>query len=343
MNQAIGGQVISAIQYIGQPILTAVGSEILPRKFRPIAQAGLNGAGALGAIFSLLVGTALTSNNLYGWRNVFYIGAAMMGASAIIIALLYNPLPRPLQKSLTLKEKLSRLDWVAYILLASSLVLFVMGLTWAYNPYPWTDTHVLTTLIIGGVLFIALIVHQTWFKKDGLIPHALFKKDRNFAVALGCFFADGMIFWAANSYFAYQVSVLYETDAMLVSLHFCIAFFVATVAAVSVGFITVLTKAVREPIVVSFVMFTLFFGTFHPVLCVFMQRLTQSSSNGRIKSIKCHCNVGIPGLPGHRLRLELDILDCSSTTRYASTSHLDHNWYHNVREVIRWCCSTGRL
>lgn len=260
MSQAIGGQVVSSILYIAQPILTAVSSEILPRKFRPVVQAGLNGAGALGGIVGLLGGSALTTNHLYGWRTYFYIGAALMGVSAIIIALLYNPPPRPLQKSLTLQEKLARLDWVAYFLLAAGLSLFVMGLSWAYNPYPWSDAHVLAPLIVGACIFIALIVHQTWLKRDGLVHHDLFKKDRNFAVSLGCFFVDGMIFWAANNYFAYEVSVLYETNAMLVVLHFAIAFFTAIAAAISVGVISTFTKAVREPIVASFIMFTIFFG-----------------------------------------------------------------------------------
>lgn len=260
MSQAIGGQVVSSILYIAQPILTAVSSEILPRKFRPVVQAGLNGAGALGGIVGLLGGSALTTNHLYGWRTYFYIGAALMGVSAIIIALLYNPPPRPLQKSLTLQEKLARLDWVAYFLLAAGLSLFVMGLSWAYNPYPWSDAHVLAPLIVGACIFIALIVHQTWLKRDGLVHHDLFKKDRNFAVSLGCFFVDGMIFWAANNYFAYEVSILYETNAMLVVLHFAIAFFTAIAAAISVGVISTFTKAVREPIVASFIMFTIFFG-----------------------------------------------------------------------------------
>lgn len=261
MSQAIGGQVIGSVLYIGQPILIAVASEILPRKFRPMAQAGLNGVGALGGIVGLLGGSSLTTNHLFGWRNYFYIGAALMGASAVIITILYNPPPRPLQKSLTLGEKLARLDWVAYALLAIGLSLFVMGLSWAYNPYPWSDAHVLGPLITGLVFLIALIVHQTWLKRDGLIHHDLFKKDRNFAVALGCFFADGMVFWAANNYFAFQVSVLYETNSMLVVLHFAVAFFAAVAASITVVLISSFTKAVREPVVVSFLLFTIFFGT----------------------------------------------------------------------------------
>lgn len=260
MGQAIGGQVVSSVLYIGQPILIAVASEILPRKFRPAAQGGLNAAGASGGIVGLLAGSALTSDSLYGWRNYWHIVAALLGASSIIMAILYNPPPRPLQRSLSLKEKLARLDWIAYVLLAVGLVLFTMGLSWGNNPYSWSDARVLAPLLVGFCFFVGLIIHQTFFKKDGLFHHDLFKKDRNFAVALGCFFADGMIFFAANNYFAFEVSVLYETNSMLVGLHFCIAFFAAIAASASVVLISSFTKSIREPIVVSFIMFTIFYG-----------------------------------------------------------------------------------
>lgn len=260
MGQAIAGQVVLSVLYIAQPILIAVGSEILPRRLRPSAQAGLNAGGALGAITGLLGGSALTSSGLFGWRNYWYIVAALLGASAATLATLYRPLPRPLQTTLSFREKIARLDWVAYALLASGLTLFTMGLSWGDNPFAWTDAHVLAPLILGGVLFAGLVAHQTFVKKDGLVHHDLFKKDRNFALALGCFFADGMIFWSANNYYAFQVSVLYETDVLLVNLHFCVAFFAGVAAAVMVGVISAYTKSIREPIVASFVFLTLFFG-----------------------------------------------------------------------------------
>lgn len=262
MDQAIGGQVISSVTYISQPILTAVASEILPRKFRPTAQGGLNIAGALGAVVGITAGAAVTTNHLYGWRDLYYIAAALLAASAIIVALLYNPPLRPLQKSLTLREKLARLDWVAYFLLCVGLTLFTIGLSWGDNPYAWSSAHVLGPLIVGAGFIVALVVHQTFIKKDGLINHELFQKDRNFALAIGCFFADGMIFWAANNYFAFEVSVLYESDPMLGGLHYCVAFFAAVLAASAIPLISKVTKSIREPIVISFALFIIFNGKF---------------------------------------------------------------------------------
>jgi cobalamin synthase len=102
---------------------------------------------------------------------------ALLGTSSIVIALLYNHPPRPLQKTLTTSENIARLNWVAYILLAVVLTLFTIGLSWGDNPYSWSNPHVIAPLVVGGAFMIALFVHQMFIKKDGLVHHDLFKGD----------------------------------------------------------------------------------------------------------------------------------------------------------------------
>lgn len=135
---------------------------------------------------------------------------ALIGASGLIVGALYWPPPMPLQNTLSTSQKLARLDWIGYFLLASSLTLICMGLSWAESPYPWNDAHVVATIVVGGVLLIGLIAHQTFFQKHGLLDHDLFKKDRNFAIAIACFAMDGMIFWAYTAYFPFQMSTNYH-------------------------------------------------------------------------------------------------------------------------------------
>ena len=108
MRMAVAGEVVSGLAYGSQPLLYAVASEILPRRFRPVAQAGINVAIALAGIFALLVGSTLVLNYTEGFRIFWYITAAIMALSALICALLYNPPPRPLQRSLGLEEKLKK-------------------------------------------------------------------------------------------------------------------------------------------------------------------------------------------------------------------------------------------
>ena len=261
MGMAIAGQVICGLVYGPQPLLYAVASEILPRRYRPAAQGGLNASLGAGGMVGLLAGSATVKDYNEGFRDFWHMVAAFLAVASIVCAIFYNPPERPLQSSLSNKEKLSRLDWVAYGLLALAVVLFVMGLSWAENPYSWKDTHVLAPLLIGAVIGIALIIHQVKFQKQGLFHHDLFRGDRNFALVLFIIFIDGAAFCAANGYYAFEVSVLYETDPLRVGLRFCVVFFASVLSSLLIAVYASYTKRVRYPIVVSFALFVIFFGT----------------------------------------------------------------------------------
>ncbi|EEU41142.1 uncharacterized protein NECHADRAFT_46417, partial [Fusarium vanettenii 77-13-4] len=172
MGMAIGGSVICGLSYGSQPLLVAVASEIVPRRYRAVVQSGLGIATATGAIFGLL------------------------------------------------REKLLRLDWVAYAFLASGIVLFSMALTWADNPYSWRDARVSATFAISCVLLLSLGFHQIKLKKDGMIHHRLFSSVH--------------------------------------SNIFSVTFFAAIVSSFGVAIYSSLMKSIRAPLALSFVLYILF-------------------------------------------------------------------------------------
>ena len=118
--------------------------------------------------------------------------------SSFLCLLVYNPPPLPTQKGLTSAEKLAKLDWIGFFLLASGIVLFSVGLSYSKNPYEWTDPRVSATFAIGITLALGLVIFETYFKSDGMFHHGLFTSNRNFAVATICIFAEGLAFFAAN-------------------------------------------------------------------------------------------------------------------------------------------------
>ena len=255
MSMAIAGQVIAGLSYGAQPLVHAIPSEVLPRRIRPFAQACVNLAAAFGTSVGLLVGGALTRHNPSGFRTFWYITAGLYAASALACAVLYNPPLRELQTSMTQREKLARLDWIGFVLLSGGLVLFCMSLVWSQNPYPWSNAHVLAPFIIGLVLSAGLVWYETKIRKDGMFHHALFKRGRNFALALGCVFVEGLVFFSVNGYFAFEVGTLYEHDTLLVSVRYSIGF-------ITFGFSTTLTamycsraKRVKFPAAFGFALF----------------------------------------------------------------------------------------
>lgn len=260
MNMAIASQCLTGLCYGAQPLLHAVPSEILPRRVRTLAQGTITAAISIAALAGLTGGAAMLQRYNEGFRNYWYMMTALFAISVILVLVFYNPPPRPLQRTLTQREKLRRLDWVAYALLIVGVVCISLGLVWAQNPFPWSSSHVLAPLIIGIVTLIGLVVHQLFFKKDGLIHHDLFKKDRNFAISLVCIAVDGMAFFGVNSYFTFQVQFLYQADFLLANLCFGLLFIGAIIGSMLVGIYAQWSRRLREPLVLSNVFYVLFFG-----------------------------------------------------------------------------------
>jgi MFS family permease len=259
MPMAIAGEVVAGISYGAQPLLHAVASEVLPRKWRPYAQGFVNFSAALGGLVALLVGGAMTrNNNAEGFRNYWYMATAIYVVATVLCLVLYNPPPQKSQMGLTNGEKLARLDWIGYALLASGLVLFCVGLSYSQNPYEWTDPHVLATFLVGVALIFGLGIYEWKFKKDGMFHHGLFSNGWNFVIALICVFVEGLVFFAANNYFAFETGVLYETDSLRNGVRYGINFIVYGFAALLGGAYCSTTKRIRFPTVIAFCFFVVF-------------------------------------------------------------------------------------
>ncbi|KAH8894655.1 MFS general substrate transporter [Thozetella sp. PMI_491] len=262
-GMAIAGFTITGISYGAQSLLHAVASEVLPRRYRPWGQAVMNFSAAMGGLVGLLVGGALTRNGYAeGFRNYWYMSTAVYFVATILASVLYNPPKTDKQLNLSNGEKLAKLDWVGYLLFSAGLVLFCMGLSWSQNPYEWSDPHTSATFAVGLALIIALIVYETLVKKDGMLHHGLFTNPtnrRNFPIALLAVFVEGLVFFAANNYFAFEMGVLFETDSLRTGLRYGVTMIVYGLSAVVAGLYCSTTKNVRWPTVVAFVSMIIFF------------------------------------------------------------------------------------
>ncbi|KAK3330756.1 major facilitator superfamily domain-containing protein [Apodospora peruviana] len=262
MNQAIGGFCIIGIAFGTQPLLHVVTSEVLPRRWRGWGQAADMVSNALGSVLGLYVGGALNRTGdptSDGFRYYYYMCMACFLIAAIMCAIVYNPPELPTQKQFTNAEKLAKLDWVGYFLLATGIVLFSVGLSYSKNPYEWSDPHVSATFAVGITLALGLAGYETFFKKDGLFHHGLFTNNRNFAIATFCVFAEGVAFFAANTYFAFEVSVLFETDALLVGVRYSIMMYVSAISACLTGWYCAVTRQARWATLLAFLIFIGFF------------------------------------------------------------------------------------
>lgn len=255
----IAGFGILGLNFGCQSVVMAVLSEVLPRYYRPMAQASAGIAASVGAIIGLLMGGGLLQHgNLTNYRIYWYVEAGLYAIAALGCLIAYNPPHRELEVSLSTSEKLNRLDWVGYFLFAPGLVLFSMALSWSNNPYSWSSANILGPFSIGIVAMILFVVYEWRFKKDGILHHDLWQ-NRNFAVSLLVIFVEGVSFFAANSYYTYELMVIYDVNILSGGTNFAIMFLTGLVLSPVIGLWSSKRKEMRPPLILGSVFLLLFF------------------------------------------------------------------------------------
>ncbi|CAG9953174.1 unnamed protein product [Clonostachys rosea f. rosea IK726] len=259
MTMAIAGSLIVGVGSGSTSLLYAVASEIMPRQYRPAAQAGVNISNSIGGLFTLLLGFGLIKKDDEGFRTVWYVGTGLFIVSFLAILFLFNPPKRRLEVSLTWKEKVSALDWIGYILFSIGMIMFSVGLTWANNPYSWKSAQVLSTFIVGLVFIIFTAVWEVK-KKDGFCHHGLFRTGRNFPLALVFIFVEGFAFYAANNFLPLVYSIYFDSDLFKVGVLMSIIFIAGTIASIVGGIYSTQSKRVRPPLTLGMVLFVAYFA-----------------------------------------------------------------------------------
>ncbi|KAI4603609.1 hypothetical protein KJ359_003425 [Pestalotiopsis sp. 9143b] len=262
MGMLIAGFTVSGVAFGAQPLLHTVTSEILPRRWRGWGQAVDSISNSLGAVFGLLFGGALNRSNdpaSDGFRIYYLVNMAWYVAAAVLCMVVYNPPLREKQKHFTTTEKLAKLDWIGYFFLTTGLVLFSVGLSYSKNPYEWTDPRVSATFAVGLALFLCLTGYEIFLKKDGMFHHGLFNGNRNFAISLVAVACDGIAFFAANTYFAFEVSIFYEKDALLVGVRYSVVLLASCAGAFATGWYCAAARRIRWVTVAAFTVFLAFF------------------------------------------------------------------------------------
>lgn len=71
--------------------------------------------------------------------------------------------------------------------------------------FPWTNSRVLSTMVIGLVVFMAFFVYEWKGTKTGILHHELFRggksAGRTFAICVGLMFIEGIILFSYVIYY----------------------------------------------------------------------------------------------------------------------------------------------
>lgn len=209
MTTLIGGGILIGTTLATLSIVQAIPSEVLPLKYRAIANgAGFVGSG-LGGIIGTLGAGKLTSLDTSGWRNLFWLQAALHGSTFLAFLLLYHPKKNSNDALLSWKERLWQIDPLGSLLFIIGTTLCLLGLDWV-SKFGWSSAQVISPLSCGLVALVLFflygkcpihdqcltLMHTEWLGRDnGIMPHSLFAISRNFPLAMFALGVDGWIFY----------------------------------------------------------------------------------------------------------------------------------------------------
>jgi hypothetical protein len=92
-------------------------------------------------------------------------------------------------------ELVKELDFVGLFFFASGCVLFLLGVNWGGRQYNWDSAEVLSTMLLGILLLVALGFWEAYADlKYPLMPPKLFKRWRKFTMVLVVCFVGGMLY-----------------------------------------------------------------------------------------------------------------------------------------------------
>lgn len=112
------------------------------------------------AVLGPYISRLLIENTAGSWRGIYYLGIGIHGASTLLWLLFYFPPEfEHLHRNRTRMSELRDMDFGGIFLFLAGSVLFVLGLSWGGQLYPWESAKVLATLIIGFFILVGFVLY----------------------------------------------------------------------------------------------------------------------------------------------------------------------------------------
>ncbi|KAH7073994.1 major facilitator superfamily domain-containing protein [Paraphoma chrysanthemicola] len=205
MTMLIGGGILIGTTLATVSIVQSIPSEVLPLKYRAIANGFAGAAGTLGGVLGGLSAGAVTNLGPSGWRYIFWIQVGLHGFTALGLGLLYWPKKRTDYQKMSFKQWTWACDPIGCFLITVAATLLLLALNWAGGAYQWSDPHVYANLVVGFICLIAFCLYEWKGRSDGIVAHVFFAGGPNFLLSVFAFTVEGWIFYSAVNAITPQV------------------------------------------------------------------------------------------------------------------------------------------
>lgn len=206
----IGGTVLSGLAGSVQLSFPMAIGELVTNKARPLWISGIFMSSLQFACFGPVIAQTFVTNTAAGWRWSFYINIIVAGLAAILLFFFYHPPSfQLLHKNRSRMDQLKRLDFVGLALFISGLVLFLMGLSWGGQSYPWKSAQTISTIVVGVAALVAFVLYDTYLHQgDPLLPMHLFKS-RGYLAMVMTGMVGSCVYYSMNVLWPQQIAVLF--------------------------------------------------------------------------------------------------------------------------------------
>lgn len=151
----IFAQVFIGLALAAQLSFSIALAELIPNKWRGYNNALLFFMAVPFSTFGPVIARNFIANTSQGWRWSYYVNLILTGLAIILAFVFYHPpIFEQLHTRATKQKVLKELDYVGIFLFVAGLVLFLIGLSWGGQIYPWKSANTLCTLLIGLALIV---------------------------------------------------------------------------------------------------------------------------------------------------------------------------------------------
>ncbi|KAI0667884.1 iron permease [Trametes maxima] len=163
-------------------LASIITSDLIPLAERGTYQGFLVMTWGFAAAIGPVVGGAFAEKA--SWRWLFYLNLPLSGIAFVLVAIFL----RVRTPGGSLREKLSRIDWIGNLMIIAGTTLALVALTWGGIQFPWDSAHVLAPLIIGGFFIVAFFIYEMFVPKDPSLPFDVLSNRTSLSGYLSTFF-----------------------------------------------------------------------------------------------------------------------------------------------------------
>jgi len=110
-------------------------------------------------------------------------------------------------------QKVKALDFGGIFIFIAGEVLFLLGINWGGQLYPWKSAQVIVCIVLGFFIIVGLVVYEAFIPADPLIPVSLLKNVQ-FMMFVVCACIGGMIYYALGIVWPQTVAALWTQDLL---------------------------------------------------------------------------------------------------------------------------------